>query len=75
MSLKAVKSFLSVLNSDALLFLGTRLAGITLSITSIVLLCRAVTLQQHFDTRGQGHLYDLLPVGPVSRMRPKMFYY
>lgn len=67
MLLQQVKEFFSIINTDALLFLGMRLASIVLSITSIVLLCRAVTVQQYFVTDGLGLMYDMLPLGPVSR--------
>lgn len=65
MFLSTAKSFLSVLNRDALVFLGIRLASIVLGITSAILLCQAVTIQHYFLTDGQGHMYDLLPLGPV----------
>lgn len=65
MFLQGIKSFLAILNSDALLFLGTRLSGIALSITSVVILCRAVTIQHYFTTDGLGLMYDMLPMGPV----------
>lgn len=66
MLLQQVKSFIRILNIDAILFLGVRLASIVLSITSIFLLCRAVTIQQYFLTDGLGLMYDLLPLGSVS---------
>lgn len=66
MFLKQVKEFFSVINTDALVFLGMRLTSIVLSITSVVLLFRAVTVQQYFVTDGLGLMYDMLPLGPVS---------
>jgi hypothetical protein len=66
MSFSKAKSFLSVLNKDALVFLGMRLASIVLGILSIILLCRAVTVQYYFMTDGLGQVYDMLPLGPVS---------
>lgn len=66
MFLRQVKDFFSIINTDALVFLGMRLASIVLSITSIILLCRAVTVQQFFLTDGLGLVYDMLPLGPVS---------
>ena len=58
--------FFSIINSDALLFLSTRFAGIILCIISVILLCRATSLQQYFNTDGQGHMYDLVPLGPLA---------
>lgn len=66
MFLREVKEFLSIINTDALVFIGMRSGSIILSITSIILLCRAVTVQQYFLTDGLGVVYDMLPLGPVS---------
>lgn len=66
MFLSTTKSFLSVLNQNALVFLGIRSATIVLGILSIILLCRAVTVQYFFLTDGLGQVYDMLPLGPVS---------
>lgn len=66
MFLSSVKSFLSLLNGDALVFLGMRLASIVLGIVSIILLGRAVTIQYYFLTDGLGQMYDMLPLGPVG---------
>lgn len=66
MFLSTAKSFLSVLSKDALVFLGMRLASIVLGIVSVILLCRAVTVQYFFLTDGLGQIYDMLPLGPVS---------
>ncbi|KAK5943834.1 hypothetical protein PMZ80_003115 [Knufia obscura] len=66
MFLRQVKDFFSIINTDALVFLGMRLASIVLSITSIILLCRAVTVQQFFLTDGLGLVYDMLPLGPLA---------
>lgn len=73
MFLKQVKEFFSVINTDALVFLGMRLASIVLSITSIILLCRAVTVQQYFLTDGLGLMYDMLPIGPVRALFLSMY--
>jgi len=70
MFLKQVKEFFSIINTDALVFLGMRLGSIILSITSIILLFRAVTVQQYFLTDGLGIMYDMLPLGPVSTIFP-----
>lgn len=66
MFLSKALSFLSVLNKNALLFLGMRLATIMIGILSIILLCRAVTVQYYFLTDGLGQVYDMMPLGPVS---------
>lgn len=68
MFFQQVKSFLTIINTDALIFLGTRLASIILSIVSIVLLCRAVTVQTYFLTDGLGLIYDMLPFGAVGAL-------
>ena len=62
-----VKTFLHIINTDALLFLVMRLAGVVLSITSIILLCRAITLQHMFETHNFGLMYDMIALGPVRR--------
>lgn len=66
MLLSKAKSFLSVLNKNALVFLGMRSATIMIGILSIILLCRAVTVQYYFLTDGLGQVYDMMPLGPVS---------
>ena len=75
MLLLDVKHFLSVLNKDALVFLGVRLASIILGIVSIILLCRAITIQHYFETDGPGLMYNLLPLGPVSEEVIMLQYY
>lgn len=70
MFLSSLKSFLSILNKDALLFLGMRLASVVFGVVSIVLLCRAVTVQYYFLTDGLGLTYDMMPFGPVSHSAP-----
>lgn len=66
MFLQHLKTFITILNSDALLFLCTRVAGIVLSVTSVILLCRAVSIQHLFDTDGKGLVYDLIPLGSLA---------
>lgn len=66
MFLTKAKDFLAILNTDALLFLGTRIASIVFSIASVILLCQAVTEQRYFLTDGLGVMYDLIPLGSVS---------
>lgn len=66
MFMRQIREFVSTINSDALVHLGMRLCSIIFSITSIVLLCRAVTMQRYFLTDGLGLMYDMLPLGPVS---------
>lgn len=68
MFFRQVKEFFSIINTDALVFIGMRVGSIILSLTSIILLCRAVTVQQYFLTDGLGLMHDMLPLGPVSRM-------
>lgn len=66
MFLRHIKEFFSLINTDALVFIGMRFASIILSLNSIVLLCRAATVQQYFLTDGLGLMYNMLPPGPVS---------
>lgn len=64
--LQSTKLFLSILNTDALIFISMRLSGTVLGIAAVFILCRAATAQSSFDTNGKGPLYDMLPLGPVS---------
>lgn len=70
MFISKAKQFVSIINSDAILFLSTRLVSIFFCVTSIILLCRAITVQRYFLTDGLGIVYNTIPFGPVSTTNP-----